>query len=197
MIKYPNGEVYDPIKLKRERKRTYKCDNASNRGMSLEKDISLSCDYYNSRNVTCIYKRPTPIKVVRMDKIDKAKIVEGYFSMKSTTDYNGIYRGKYMDFEAKETESKTSFSFKNIRSQQLSHLRKVHALGGIAFFVIRFKQYQETYLVDAMTLLDYMDLNIRKSFPYSFIKENGVLIEEAYCPRLKLTAAIDQMYFKD
>lgn len=195
MIRYPNGQVYKPQEVKKTRKRALGC-NSSNRGMSLEKDITASCDYYNSRNLTCIYKRPTPIKVVKMDKIDKSKITEGYFSMKSTTDYNGVYRGKYMDFEAKETESKTSFSFKNIRPQQISHLRKVHDLGGIAFFVIRFKKYDETYLVDAKILLDYIDLNIRKSFPYSFIKENGVLIEEAYCPRLKLTEAIDKMYFE-
>ncbi|MFA6796532.1 MAG: Holliday junction resolvase RecU [Bacilli bacterium] len=196
MIKYPNGEVYKPVELKKNRKRAFGCKSSSNRGMSLENDITISCEYYNSIDQTCIYKRPTPIKVVRMDKINKAKIVEGYFSMKSTTDYNGIYRGKYMDFEAKETESTTSFSFKNIRSQQITHLRKVSKLGGIAFFVIRFKKLEETYLVDADTLLNYMDLNIRKSFPYKFIKEKGVLIEESYCPRLKLTEAIDKMYFK-
>jgi recombination protein U len=195
MIKYPNGQVYKPDEVKKTRTNALGCKNSSNRGMSLEKDITLSCDYFNSINQTCIYKRPTPIKVVRMDKIDKSKIVEGYFSMKSTTDYNGVYRGKYMDFEAKETESKTSFSFKNIRSQQISHLRKVNELGGIAFFVIRFKKLEETYLVDAMSLLNFMSLDVRKSFTYAFIKENGVLIEETYCPRLKLTDAIDKMYF--
>jgi len=196
MIKYPNGEVYNPSEVKSARKKVMGGQNSSNRGMSLEKDISLSCEYYNDRKLTLIYKRPTPIKVVHMDKINKSKITEAYFSMKSTTDYNGVYRGKYMDFEAKETQSKTSFSFKNIRPQQITHLRSVHELGGIAFFIIRFASLNETYVVDAKDLLDYMDLDVRKSFPYSFIKKQGKLVENAYNPRLKFIEAVDKLYFE-
>src|SRR5574344_342191 len=107
MIRYPNGQPYNPDSLKKpERKKPVAIDNFAKRGMGLEDDINLSNDFYNAQGRCLIYKRPTPIRVVRMDRIDRKKITEAYFSAKSTTDYNGVYKGRYMDFEAKETVCK-------------------------------------------------------------------------------------------
>ena len=87
------------------------------RGMSLEKDINETNNYYDLKNIAIIYKKPTPIKVVNVE-YPKAKIKEAYFTVPSTTDYNGIYKGKYIDFEAKETKSLTSFPLNNIHKHQ-------------------------------------------------------------------------------
>ena len=71
-------------------------------------------------NKAVIYKKPTPVQIVKVDypRRESAKIVEAYYKVPSTTDYNGIYRGKYIDFEAKETKAKT-FPFINIRLNTL------------------------------------------------------------------------------
>ena len=85
--------------------------NFANRGMSFEAAINETNNYYLSRDIAVIYKKPTPIQIVKVDypKRSRAKIVEAYFRQASTTDYSGVYKGYYVDFEAKETEIETSF----------------------------------------------------------------------------------------
>ena len=82
-----------------------------NRGMTLENELNLSNDYYKEIDKAFIYKKPTPIQITKVDypSRDKAVIKEGFFTTPSTTDYNGLYKGNYIDFEAKETKSLTSF----------------------------------------------------------------------------------------
>ena len=71
----------------------------------------------------------------------KLKITEAYYRTPSTTDFNGIYKGYYIDFDAKETNSKTSFPLSNIHHHQIEHLKDVHQHGGIAFLIVQWKQY--------------------------------------------------------
>lgn len=85
--------------------------NFANRGMSFEKMINATNDYYLSHGMAVIHKKPTPIQIVRVDypQRSRAKIVEAYFRQASTTDYSGVYEGFYIDFEAKETKQKKLF----------------------------------------------------------------------------------------
>ena len=48
----------------------------SNRGMSLEDDINKSNSYYLTKELAVIYKKPTPIQIVKVDypKRSAAKI---------------------------------------------------------------------------------------------------------------------------
>lgn len=194
-VRYPDGRVYVPVnEEKKERKKPVALDNFAKRGMGLEDDLNLSNDFYNKEGRCLVYKRPTPIRVVHMQK---ERITEAYFSEKSTTDYNGIYRKCYMDFEAKETQNRTSFAFKNIRPQQITHLKAVVKLGGIAFFIIRMKAYHETYLLDFSDFEPYLTSSERKSMPYTELKKKGILIEESFSPRLKYLEAVDKRYFSN
>ncbi len=168
----------------------------SNRGMSLESDINITNDYYLTNNIAIIHKKPTPIKATKVS-YKKGKIInEGYFEVKSTTDYNGLYKGKYIDFEAKETNSKTSFPLSNIHTHQLEHMKKIIEHQGISFIIIRFSLLNETYLLENKQLFDFLENTERKSIPLEVIKKEGYLIKEQYNPRLDYIKIIDLLYFK-
>lgn len=166
----------------------------ANRGMGLESDINLSNDYYKINDVAYIYKKPTPIKLVNVD-YTKAKIKEAYFETPSTTDYNGIYKGKYIDFEAKETTSKTSFSLSNIHNHQIKHLIDVKNHGALSFLIVRFTFLDETYLLTTEKLEEFIKTNKRKSIPLSFFKTYGKIIKVKYSPRLDYLKTVDDIYF--
>ena len=195
MIKYPGGLPYKEISKKSKKSKTEISFSSANRGMNLEEDINISNEYYKEKGICLITKRPTPINIVKVDYSKGAKIVDAYFEHQSTTDYNGVYKGKYIDFEAKNTKSKTSFPLSNITLHQIEHLKKVITHGGIAFFIIQFECLDKIYLVDASVVVDQYENGKRKSLPIDLINEKGVEIERAYYPRLKYIEAIDKVYF--
>jgi recombination protein U len=200
MINYPNGKPNKVISsLKQEldasKKEKKKIANAANRGMDFEHAVNVSNDFYRDENRARIIKRPTPIKIVKVD-YSKMKITEAYFEKQSTTDYNGVYRGKYIDFECKETKSKTSLSFHNIPSQQIEHLKGVLRQGAIAFFLIYFSSLDEVYLVDSSIIINrYQDKEGKKSISIDEVRRLGHLVEQGYIPRLKYLDIVDKIYF--
>ena len=184
MINYPNKKSGFDNKLK-----VY-----ANRGMNLEEAINITNNYYLENEIAVIHKKPTPIQIVKMDYTGGARIVDAYFKSPSTTDYNGIYKGKYIDFEAKETQNKTSFPFHNIGEHQIKHLDAVLKQGAIAFVIISFTKLDEIYFLDAKYVIDYYHNSDRKSIPYSFIQEKGHLIKQGYFTRVDYLEIIDKYY---
>lgn len=166
-----------------------------NRGMTLESELNLSNEYYREIDKAFIYKKPTPIKITKVDypSRDKAVIKEAIFTIPSTTDYNGLYKGKYIDFEAKETKSETSFSLNNIHLHQINHLRNIYNHSGIAFIIVRFTTLNETYLLMVKDFLDYIDNNDRKSIPIEFFKDKAYIIKDGYMPRIDYLKVIDEI----
>ena len=197
MIKYPSGVKAQPIKKKHEKKQGAELSiSASNRGMNLENDINLSNEYYRDHDICVITKRPTPVNIVKVDYSHGARITDAYFEKQSTTDYNGVYKGRYIDFEAKNTKNKTSFPLSNIEPHQIDHLKRVLRHGGIAFFIIQFQLLNEVYLLDAQYVIDFYEHGERKSIPYDVIKEKGILIKQGYSPRLYYVEAMEEKYFQ-
>ena len=191
MIKYPNQMKKMPTKLENQKRNLKK----ANLGTDFETKLNNSNNYYLNANIASIYKKPTPIQVVKVDypARNKARIVEAYYRTPSTTDYNGIYKGKYIDFEAKETKT-LSFPFTNISLHQINHLDKVIHHGGIAFLIIAFTKVNEVYLLDASFMVEAYRKNDRKSLRYETIKEKGHLIRQGFLPRLHYLEIIDQYY---
>jgi recombination protein U len=174
-----------------------KIKSHSYRGANLEEDLNQTNQYYLDLNKANIHKKPTPIMVVKVDypSRNKAKIVEAYYKVPSTTDYNGVYRSKAIDFEAKESQSHTAFPLKNIHPHQLDHMRNVEYHGGICFLIIRFVYYNETYLLYFHDLDSFIKNNDRKSIPYSWIKEHAYLIPFSLTPPIHYLKVLDDTLF--
>ncbi|WP_313798528.1 Holliday junction resolvase RecU [Cytobacillus sp.] len=197
---YPNGKRFIPekketIKLKKKEKKW----SYSNRGMTLEEDINITNEYYLDQNIAAIHKKPTPIQIVQVDypKRSAAVIKEAYFKQASTTDYNGVYKGKYIDFEAKETQNPTSFPLKNFHDHQISHMEKILNQDGICFVLLRFSLTEEIFLLEARHLLTFwkrMKDGGRKSITKVEIETFGHLIPLGYQPRIDYIKKIDYLY---
>ena len=173
--------------------------NASyiNRGMFLENIINESNTYYNSIDKSLIYKKPTPIKVLNVSyPSNKSHLIDkAVYSSISTLDYNGIYRGKYIEFDAKECHSSTSFPLSNIKEHQLEHMKKVIKQKGIVFLIIFMNS--NFYLLKGEDIIEFVNTTDRKSIEYKYLEEKGYKIQESYLPRLKYLEAVDLAYFKE
>jgi len=163
-----------------------------NRGMTLENEIDTTNIFYKENDIALIYKKPTPIKIVKMSK-DNKKIVEAFFEKKSTTDYNGIYKGKHIDFEAKETISTTSFPLKNIKSYQLEHLKKIKNHGGIAFIIFLFIKLNKYYILFIDEIDKFMDENNRESIPIDYFKKINHTIERKINPPIDYLSILEDL----
>lgn len=195
-MNYPNGKVFKKNAPKKRKTSKDISISASNRGMDLENDINQSNEYYSEHDIALITKRPTPINIVKVDYSKGARIIDAYFEKQSTTDYNGVYKGKYLDFEAKNTKNKTSFPLANITPHQIVHLKRVVQHGGIAFFIISFESLGEVYLLDSSFVVHFYEQGERKSIPYEVFQKEGVLIKQGYNPRLAYIDAVEEKYFE-
>ncbi len=196
-IQYPN-KLHRPSAHKEKETKGNKVplDNYSSRGTSLEDDLNASNQYYKERKTALIYKKPTPIQVVRVDypTRTRAKITEAYYRTPSTTDYNGLYKGHYIDFEAKQTQNPNTFPKYLVQPHQIEHLKMVHEQGGIGFFIIRFTSHKTTFLVDAIELIQAHETIAAKSISYSWFKEHGILLREGLYPRIHYLEAVEKHY---
>ncbi len=146
------------------------------RGSELEELIDLTLEFYKRQSLACIDKIATPIKVVEIDK--SGVITKGFFDKKSTVDYIGVIQGVPVAFDAKETNLK-SFPLSNIHPHQMDYMYDFTKQGGLAFFIIYFKQYDSFHLLpfdDLKTLYDNaQQKKARKSIPYELFSHDLVI----------------------
>lgn len=200
MIRYPNGKPYAPVqKEKAANKPTQQKKDLSfsNRGKTLEDELNETNNYYLQRNIANIHKKPVPIQIVKVEYPSRSAAVirEAYFRTPSTTDYNGVWNGYYLDFEAKETENKTSFPLKNIHAHQVEHMKAVMLQKGIAFFIIRFSAL-DRYFITPLTVIEEawktMESGGRKSIPLQVLESQAIEIQIGYQPRIDYLQAVKQ-----
>ncbi|UAC47040.1 Holliday junction resolvase RecU [Bacillus aquiflavi] len=196
-IHYPNGQ---PYQVKRIQQSKGKKLIYGNRGMTLEEDLNEKNKFYLVNRIAVIHKKPTPVQIVDVDypRRSAAVIKEAYFKQPSTTDYNGVYKGKYLDFEAKETKSATSFPLKNFHEHQISHMKEVLFHGGISFVILRFSTTEEVFLLEAKDLFVFWNRMVkggRKSITKEEIAQFGYNIPLGFQPRIDYIKLINQLYY--
>lgn len=179
-MNYPNGI-----------KKNFKV-STGNRGMTLENDLNDSNIYYRNNNIAIIYKKPTPITINKVDykARNDAVITEAHFIVPSTTDYNGVYNGYYIDFEAKETR-KNYFPLANIHTHQIEHLKKIKNCGGIGFLIVKFVVPNKVFLLDITALERFLNNHTRKSIPIEYFEQQGYVIKQGYNPYLDYLKIVD------
>lgn len=181
-MKYPNN-----IK-----KKTTNQNTTSRRGMNLEEIVNATNQYYLYEDVALIYKKPLPITISKISKTNGYQYIsKAYFSAKSTTDYNGVYKGYYIDFDTKETSNIKYFPLANLHKHQYEHLQRVHRCQGIAFLIIWFTKYDEIYLVFIEDFIKYVENTNSQNVPYEYIKNNGYLLEYKFNKPLDYLKIVD------
>ncbi|TGA97041.1 Holliday junction resolvase RecU [Sporolactobacillus shoreae] len=197
---YPNGQPYRDTGIRKESMLQSAVDYG-HRGMTLEEDLNVTNSYYIQTDQAVIYKKPTPVQIVHVDypKRSAAKITEAYFRKASTTDYNGVYRGKYIDFEAKETTHENYIPLKNFHRHQVEHMDRIRRHGGIGFIIVKFTKSDEVFLLDAVYLSECWSRSLesggRKSIPKQLFQDKGHLIPQKYLPRIDYLCVVNDVYF--
>lgn len=144
------------------------------RGDLLENLIDISNDYYKSNGIARIDKISTPIKVVEQNS--RGQIILGYFDKRSTVDYIGLCQGIPLCFDAKETWQ-NYFSLNNFHMHQLEYMEDFKRHGGVSFFLVYFKKYEDFYLLPLELVQGEIKKAAeggRKSIPHSLCKEKGI-----------------------
>lgn len=187
-IRYPNGKKYNP-KPETAKRPVIPNDTYRNRGQTLEDELNESNEYYLSRNIAVIHKKPVPIQVVKVNYPNRsaAVITEAYYRTPSTTDYNGVWNGKYIDFEAKETKNKTSFPLQNLHAHQVEHMNNVYNQNGISFLIIRFSTLNRYFILPHEMIMrkwDRMTDGGRKSIALKELEEEAIELQLGFMPTI-------------
>lgn len=168
--------------------------NYAKRGMDLESLINEANKYYLDNDIAVIYKKPTPVEIKKISYKGKTEYIEGVLREKSTLDYTGVYKGYYLDFDAKSSKSKTSFPLANIHKHQMLHIERVLKHKGISFLIIEMND--RFFILDGNVLMNFVNNNDRKSIPFEFIQKEGLEIKLKFSPTLDYIAVLDTLISK-
>lgn len=155
-----------------------KSDSHRNRGLKFEHLIEHKCDELKKQKIAIIGKIPTDWKITRGAG---GKIIGGFPVAESKfVDFCGLFKGKPISIEAKETKNKTSFPFSNIKDYQIKFLDLWTELGGLGYYIIRFVELQKVYFIPSKIMNNCIRTIGRKSAPISWFKDTKEVIELDY-----------------
>ncbi|HDR8197407.1 TPA: Holliday junction resolvase RecU [Bacillus thuringiensis] len=111
---------------------------------------------YQRGEVALINKSSTPVKVL---KSKGGRVLNGFYEAKSTVDYDGVYKGRAVTFEAKSTKNTNRFDLKNIAQHQLDYLEEAEKIGAICFFLMKFSKDKSVFVVPLSVIQPYVRMS--------------------------------------
>jgi recombination protein U len=141
----------------------------NNRGMFLETIINNTIKQYKEKGAAIFHKKSLDIKFSALDSENKIK--NGKIISKSTVDYYGIYKGSFVAFEAKSSQT-SRIPKSNFKDHQHNYLKIIKKQGGIAFYIFLFKETNEFFLAD-ISLINYE----KKSITVEYMRENAIELD--------------------
>ncbi|WP_328702764.1 Holliday junction resolvase RecU [Alicyclobacillus suci] len=166
----------------------------ANRGRSLETMLNMTNMQYRLHNWALVDKIPTPIKKVGDYR---RGVFLAVWEHKSSVDYQGIYNGRAIVFEAKMCRENTRFSLSNIAAHQIEYLEQAEQQGAITFLIVEFPKLDETYLVPANYVVKCWHnakAGERKSIPIEAIREFGMRVRTGRGVPLDYLAVVDKLW---
>lgn len=158
-------------KMSAAKKRTNKSSKNASLGQAFERYVSMSNRRYRDIGEADMYKQHPEVKVRRGD--------DGFngarFGARSGLDYIGVYKGRAVTFDAKETKG-ASLPLNNIKAHQIETLQRFKAHGGISFLLVHMSRYGEVYVISTDDVIAVKESD-RKSIPYSLMTERGYLVK--------------------
>lgn len=154
------------------------------RGQVFENLINITNKIYINQGRAIINKRPTPVKVL---KSKGTRVLSGFYEEKSTVDYDGLYKGRAIVFEAKSTKQK-SLPLSIIADHQIKYLDAAEKQGAISFLIAEIRAVETTFYIPNGMLQKYVkdaQKGGRKSIPlrdlevyaYEVKSQNGVPLD--------------------
>lgn len=141
--------------------------------------IEDKCNKLQKNGLAIIHKVPTDWKVLRKfnPKLKRTEIYSAFpIGESKFVDFIGIMNGNAIAIEAKETTNKTSFPFSNIKPYQIKFLNEWENQKGKGYYILRFVEYKEIYLIPCKVMHDWMDNLGRKSVRYDTVKDTKEVV---------------------
>lgn len=143
----------------------------ANRGKNLEQLIEFANQYYANKGIALIHKVPTEWTVIFKP------VLKAFPKRKSIVDFLGIYKGRPIAFDTKETKNKTNFPLDNIHQHQFDYLQRFYMMGGIAFYLIHFTEHRKIYILKQEDLYKITKESSRKSIPFHWFDNIAISVD--------------------
>lgn len=163
----------------------------SNKGMYIEKLVENSIKFYSAKNIAHFEKRYLPIQITSITN----NLVKGILMKKSFTDFNGIYLGRYIDFETKQTDN-DYFNLSNIKKHQLDHMLNISKCNGIVFLLIHFFKYDKTFFLSIEEIFELINKK-KKNISVNIFEKKFTLIDIEFPGILNFLRVINKRYLEN
>ncbi|HHD2753251.1 TPA: Holliday junction resolvase RecU [Clostridium perfringens] len=99
------------------------------------------------------------------------------FTPSNIADFLLVKSDKVLFLELKSIKEKR-LPLSNIRISQLNGLSEIRHRNIRAYFIVNFRSEEKTYAITPKQILDFLEVQERKSIPLSWFEENGILIKQ-------------------